>query len=125
MARSPFSPATDRAVRLAALSALPCEAVGFIWRPPGQAEAVIPLLNTSEAPENSYAIEVEAAARAFTDFTGSDIVDVAEGDLLLWHSHPSGYVGPSQGDLQAKLPGLRYMVVVLSHTSEDITYVEF
>lgn len=125
MSRSSFSRATDAAVRLAALSAWPCEAVGFIWRPPGMPEAVIPLQNTSEAPENSYAIEVEEAARAFTDFTGRDIVDVAEGDLLLWHSHPSGFVGPSQGDLAEKLPGLRYMVVVLSHTDEDVTYVEF
>lgn len=125
MARSPFSARTDAAIRLAALSASPQEAVGFIWRRPGQAEAVIPLRNESEDPENSYAIDVRAAARAFTDFTGHDIVDVAEDDLLLWHSHPSGFVGPSQGDLAEKLPGLRYMVVVLSHTSEDVTYVEF
>lgn len=35
------------------------------------------------------------------------------GDVIVWHTHPSGHVGPSEGDLRYAVPGVRYLVVAI------------
>ena len=49
--------------------------------------------------------------------TGRDIVEAITTHgytLTLWHSHPSGLVGPSRGDMREKVSeGLTYMVVAV------------
>lgn len=32
-------------------------------------------------------------------------------DVVLWHSHPSGLIGPSRGDVRNKIAGLKSVVV--------------
>jgi proteasome lid subunit RPN8/RPN11 len=34
-------------------------------------------------------------------------------DILVWHTHPKGGVGPSRRDVESKVPGLRYLVISL------------
>lgn len=34
-------------------------------------------------------------------------------DVIVWHTHPSGFVGPSRGDMQNRVEGLKYLVVSL------------
>lgn len=34
-------------------------------------------------------------------------------DVLVWHTHPSGNVGPSQGDMRTRVEGVKYLVVSL------------
>lgn len=92
---------------------LPEEAVGLLWEQPGVGVGVIALDNISEDPEHSYAISTAEMIRAFEVESGRDILSaISEGcSLTLWHSHPSGQVGPSRGDMREKLEGLQYMVV--------------
>lgn len=114
----------DAFIARACAEALPQEAVGWIWRAPGRAEAYGLLTNLSDDPGSSYAVSLAELMEKFTASTGSDIVDADEGDIVLWHSHPSGLVGPSRGDMRAKLEGLRYMVVTLTDDGAPL-YTEF
>lgn len=47
-------------------------------------------------------------------------VDQATRDsIVLWHTHPSGSVGPSRGDLDHKLGDLTYLVVSLNPETQE------
>jgi proteasome lid subunit RPN8/RPN11 len=66
------------------------------------------LINRSEDPTNSYRFDTSAVRALLTDR------EVWE-DVLIWHTHPSGHVGPSRRDMEerhAELKG-RYLVVAL------------
>lgn len=67
------------------------------------------LVNRSPAPENSYAIDPETIRQLVSDLQGKHLW----ADVLIWHTHPRGNVGPSQGDIEAKVQGLNYLVVSL------------
>lgn len=99
--------------------AMPREAVGLLWAPPGDVERVIPLVNHSETPERSYAVRVDELVDAFELATGERITEIDHTQLTLWHSHPSGGVGPSRGDMveRAKTPLLRCMVISVTDDS--------
>jgi proteasome lid subunit RPN8/RPN11 len=105
----------------AIVRALPREAVGLLWEPAGCPAVHIPLTNTSDDPERSYAVSVEEIALSFLRTTGRTITGAV--DLTLWHSHPSGQVGPSRGDMRERAEGLRYMVVTVDH--DDLTATLF
>lgn len=64
------------------------------------------LANRSEDPLNSYRIDPQTISSLLVD------PDVWS-DVLVWHTHPSGYIGPSQGDMKQRDPRLRYLVVSL------------
>lgn len=67
---------------------------------------VIEMTNRADNPYSSYAIDTETVRQLLDDKD-------AWSDVLVWHTHPSGLVGPSQGDIKAKVEGLRYLVVAL------------
>lgn len=116
-----FAPGVDLSPDAQALvahcisSALPQEAVGLLWEPPGEPARVMPLVNHSTAPESSYAVRVDEMIEAFELNMGCDITSVDPEHLTLWHSHPSGLVGPSRGDMRerAKVAMLAHMVVTV------------
>jgi proteasome lid subunit RPN8/RPN11 len=96
--------------------ALPREAVGLLWEAPAQPAGWVPLRNTSFEPESSYAVNVGELMDEFQLATGRDIISSMNDEgfmLTLWHSHPSGQVGPSRGDLREKHDGLTYMVIAV------------
>lgn len=99
------------------------EAVGLLYRAPGEPEAVVELTNISEQPDCSYAVRTADVMEALTLMSGKDLEQVEEGDFVLWHSHPSGAKGPSLKDMRTKLRGLRYAVVVLDGDKMD--FVEY
>jgi len=102
---------------------LPREAVGLLVEQPGTFAEVIPLTNISEDPEHSYQVEVAEIKRAFASHGGRDILTaISEGcSLTLWHSHPSGQVGPSRGDMRERLEGLQYMVIAVTEAGLQAT----
>lgn len=69
---------------------------------------VIELNNRSPDPLNSYVIDPEALGQITLD------PEVWE-DVLIWHTHPSGHIGPSKRDVETMIPQLkrRYLVVAL------------
>lgn len=40
-------------------------------------------------------------------------------NIVIWHTHPSGNVGPSRGDLTHKLDGLSYLVVSINPETQE------
>jgi proteasome lid subunit RPN8/RPN11 len=64
------------------------------------------LKNRSRDPLNSYSIDPETVAGILVD-------PEVWGDVLIWHTHPSGHVGPSEGDMKQRDPRLKYLVVSL------------
>src|SRR5215471_12127957 len=88
------------------LSRLPNEACGVVIPnldyPPDQ--WVQELMNRSPDPLNNYVIDPATVAGLLVN------PDVWE-DVLIWHTHPSGHVGPSQNDMRQRDPRLKYLVV--------------
>lgn len=64
------------------------------------------MINRSETPEFAYSIDPATVRALVTDAKAWE-------DVLVWHTHPSGLVGPSKPDMEARIPGLRYLVVTL------------
>lgn len=90
------------------LKRMPNEACGVIvpdldW-PPDQ--WVIELENRSPDPLNSFKIDPITVAQLLADPKNWS-------DVLIWHTHPSGHVGPSKGDLDQRDARLKYLVVAL------------
>lgn len=83
---------------------LPNEAAGLIL-PSGK---VIELTNHAEEPHHAFMMEKRDIVNA--------LAGIEEGDLdrvTVWHSHPSGGVGPSRIDLQQKTRFTYHLVVAL------------
>lgn len=71
------------------------------------------LVNTSNDPERSYAVDNRELVETLVDLMESEDIVIQREDVVIWHTHPSGYVGPSRGDISAKEPTLNYLVVAL------------
>jgi proteasome lid subunit RPN8/RPN11 len=67
---------------------------------------VVETTNWSTSPESSYEIDTSIIKQLVKD-------PECWSDVLVWHTHPSGMVGPSKGDMEHKAAGLRYLVVSL------------
>lgn len=94
----------------AALAASPNEAVGVIVE-----DQVIILTNVSESPHNSFALDRKELIGVLP---GS--VDLSK--VVLWHSHPSGGVGPSRADMSHKTPFNYHLVVTVSNGDIVLTW---
>jgi len=92
------------------LTRLPNEACGFVIPNLNQPidEWVVELVNRSPQPTTSYKCDATAIQGLLDD-------PEVWGDVLIWHTHPSGNVGPSKGDMENRHPALhgRYLVVAL------------
>lgn len=95
---------------------MPREAVGLLWESPGNEVGHRHLANISDDPEHSYAVNVSEMIAKFEAATGRDILQAMDDGVTftLWHSHPSGLVGPSRGDVRLKQEALTYMVVTVN-----------
>lgn len=90
----------------------PLEACGIIT-PDGK---VVHLPNVSPDPLHHYQLEEEGLVNALYEFAERMIEPVSElkrDQFIVWHTHPSGMVGPSRADMRAKIDGFRYLVVTL------------
>jgi proteasome lid subunit RPN8/RPN11 len=67
--------------------------------------------NRSSNPLNSFNIDPQTVRSILLDRDtfGKDVWD----DVLVWHTHPGGLVGPSDGDMKTRIAGLKYLVVTL------------
>lgn len=97
----------------AGMEAFPREACGLLT-PDGQ---ICFLTNEAEG-ESSYLVsgpQLEVAIQALFEIEDPGI-ELLE-DLVIWHTHPSGFVGPSKGDLESRrqpiLNEIAHLVVAL------------
>lgn len=66
--------------------------------------------NVASDPYDGYVIDVpELAQKLQLEFGRSCGWD----DFVIWHTHPSGHIGPSSRDMENKIDGLNYFVVAL------------
>ena len=66
------------------------------------------LANISPTPEVAYQIDAEEVVQLLKRLQIADTDEFA-----IWHTHPSGLVGPSSGDMPTKVPGWNYYVVAI------------
>lgn len=77
---------------------------------------VMQLPNSSPSPHNSFVIAPEDLVNAIQDFVARSECDprsLTREHFIIWHSHPSGLVGPSRGDMTHRFAGFQYVVISL------------
>lgn len=82
------------------LRRFPAEACGLLldvpWRrSDGQMSYVIELPNRTSHTEGQYRIEPKDIIYVLDDHPDAE-------DVAVWHTHPSGFIGPSKGDLEMR-----------------------
>lgn len=77
---------------------------------------VIELPNHSKDPKDSCAADRDEMIEAIDQWYDGVGVDQPEDyklDLIFWHTHPDGFIGPSRRDLRAREEGVKYLVVAI------------
>lgn len=100
----------DEITRLGLLRT-PQESCGVVLINPGALPVVLEIPNTSDTPTTAFAMEFETLIEALDQ---AGIQDNAE--VITWHTHPNGFVGPSHFDLEWKrdnVPEATCLVVAL------------
>lgn len=103
---------------------MPSEACGVLLPTPrsarlGSASQVVELPNRSMDAGHAYAINGEDVQLEIEDWAKTASEAHRDG-IALWHSHPSGFIGPSQGDLEDRLEGIAYLVVCFNEHNQFI-----
>ena len=96
----------------------PNEAVGLILPD----NRVVELTNRSATPSNQFLItgrETHAAITQHGFLVNEDTVR----RTTLWHSHPSGGVGPSRIDMQQKVPLMSHLVITVQVRGNTPTWI--
>lgn len=96
-------PETLEEIQRLGQAVLPNEACGVIYN-----HRVIQVPNRADDPAKSYVlhgIDIVEALRPYDEAEATD--------LIIWHTHPSGRIGPGPGDMGMRLEGFRYLVVSL------------
>lgn len=107
------------------LDRVPNEACGILLPPPGDIyrfrrhnKQVIELPNRSPHPQDSYEMRGSDIMIELEDWFES-VDQPARDSIVLWHTHPSGSIGPSRGDLDNKLGDLSYLVVSIDPSTHE------
>lgn len=66
------------------------------------------MLNRADNPFNSYRLDPDTIAQLEKDYASDNPV---WDNVIVWHTHPSGHVGPSREDMLYRVEGLKYLVV--------------
>lgn len=88
------------------------EACGILVNTPSKV-ILRSLSNISSSPSDSYEIDNQELVETLVDIIELTGHQVSKSDVTIWHTHPSGHVGPSRADLRYKEPELNYLVVAI------------
>lgn len=99
---------------------MPAEACGVLLPKAWRGRQVWEMPNRSMEPQTSFA------------FKSSDIMVELEGwvannpedwdNIVIWHTHPRGGIGPSREDMRGKLPKVGHLVVSLTESGPVPTW---
>ncbi len=99
------------------MDAMPREACGVLLPTPHPSikSRVVPLTNRAEDPLKHSFIHPKEMLQQLMPWLEAEGERWDLSDLVLWHTHPGGHVGPSGEDLRTRdlEPGMRYLVVTL------------
>ncbi len=106
-------PTTVNKLKAYALEAAPKEAVGLL----DGVGKIFFLDNKADDPTNSFMVERTQILMTMqqTHFQISD-------EVVLWHTHPGGLVGPSTTDMQQKTPFKHHLVVSVIDDDIKLTW---
>ena len=78
---------------------------------------VVSLPNRHEtSTRDSFVISSEDLINVVEEYverSGVDPMLLDRSHFMVWHTHPGGLVGPSQGDMQNRVEGFQHLVVTL------------
>ena len=99
---------------------LPNEAVGLILVCQSGLNHVLPVINRSHSPQDSFMVKTLDILDAI-EAAGLTKESIIWGDSVLWHSHPGGVIGPSRVDMRQKLEGIRHLVLSYDASTKTTT----
>lgn len=76
-------------------------------------DSVVELPNIAENPTAAYEIDNEDLVQAIEPIMRTTGSLIQRSDIIIWHTHPSDSVGPSEADMMARASGFRYLVVAI------------
>ena len=79
---------------------------------------MIELPNRSHRPQDEYELHGSDVIIALEDWLW-EVEPRVRDQMIIWHTHPSGNVGPSRGDLDHKLDYLSYLVVSIDPETRE------
>lgn len=97
----------------------PAEACGLLLPTPdgytdeGRPRRVVEMPNRSKTPHNTYMFttdDVKISLERWLKLTDPEL----HNDVIVWHTHPGGNIGPSAEDMRQKQTSLTYVVVALT-----------
>jgi proteasome lid subunit RPN8/RPN11 len=120
-----LSPQLTREIVRIGLDRAPNEACGILLPPPGDIfrfrshnRQVIELPNRSLSPRDSYEILGTDIVQELIEWL-ENVESSDHDNMVIWHTHPSGSVGPSRGDLDHKLGTFTYLVVSIDPSTYE------
>lgn len=81
----------------------------------GKTESYVIELPNRSLHAGSYVIEPGDLRMALDDVGDAE-------EVAIWHTHPSGLIGPSEGDLRHRLPEIPMVVVALTDCGPHPTW---
>lgn len=97
--------ALDR-IRDIGIEEAPNEACGVLIDEAPHGVRVVQLRNRADDPTTGYRIDPQTLRTL-------SLAPDHWANVIVWHTHPRGTVGPSSGDLEYKIPGVNYVVVAV------------
>lgn len=96
----------------------PAEACGLLLPVPltsrsGETRTVIEMPNRSPRPQDSYYFTTDDVRIELGTWITSQPRQVLN-DIVVWHTHPGGNIGPSRDDMKQKHNGTTYAVIALT-----------
>lgn len=99
----------------------PTEACGMLLPEPWKGSQVIELPNRSLEGHDSYTIWPDDVELALGEWAHS-VDQFAREAVGVWHTHPSGLIGPSRRDMRTRLAGVAYLVVSLGEKPTPVWF---
>lgn len=83
-------------------------------RSPREACGVLARGALAELPNRSSEDDLAWISKQDLEAALASHQDLRREELIFWHTHPGGFVGPSRTDLQNRVEGFSYLVVTLN-----------
>jgi proteasome lid subunit RPN8/RPN11 len=91
----------------------PIEACGIILPVPHRGKSIYEMPNRSMTPDRSFLIQSNDILTTLEGWVAAHPSHAAWNKIVIWHTHPSGHVGPSELDLQFRIEQCGNLVVNL------------
>jgi proteasome lid subunit RPN8/RPN11 len=92
---------------------LPNEACGVLLPTPHRNKRVFEIPNRSKYPANSFEMHSDDIVMEIEDWIIENPSSACWEQVTIWHTHPSGGVGPSRVDLQNRIEKCGNLVISL------------